>query len=126
MGRSFWEPVVRRVLIVQVASVALLTVVALVSSGQLAAISALAGGGTVVVGSLVYAFIVRPAEVFAVSGRRVLLRHIVAELAKLSLVLGLLFGAFATRSFDGGWLLAGFILVLLAYWAAIFPTGRLS
>jgi F0F1-type ATP synthase assembly protein I len=118
MATSFLEPVFRRVLTVQVVSAALLSLLALVLGTQLAAVSALIGGGAVVAGSLAYAFVVRPVKVFAVSGKRVLLRHIFAELAKLSLVLGLLFGAFATRLFDGGWLLAGLILGLLAHWAA--------
>jgi F0F1-type ATP synthase assembly protein I len=122
MGISFLAPVFRRVLKLQVVSAAALSLLAFGIGGQLEGVSALIGGGAVIAGSLAYAFLVRPAKVFAVSGRRVLLRHIFAEIAKLSLVLGLLFGAFATRSFDGGWLLVGLIFGLLAHWAAIFPS----
>lgn len=118
MGITFLAPVFRRVLKFQVLSAVLVSVLALVASGQLAAVAALIGGTAVIVGTLAYAFVVRPAKVFAVSGKRVLLRHVFAELAKLSLILGLLFGAFATQRFDGGWLLAGLILGLLAHWAA--------
>ncbi|MBC7625075.1 MAG: hypothetical protein H7232_17015 [Aeromicrobium sp.] len=120
MGTSFLAPVFRRVLQSQIGATIFLLVVALMVGGQIAAISSLIGGVAVIAGSLAYAFIVRPAKIFAVSGKRVLLRHIVAEFAKLSLVLGILFSAFAMRSFDGGWLLAGLICGLLAHWATLY------
>lgn len=120
MGATLLAPVFRRVLKFQVGAAILLSFVALVIGGKIPGISALVGAGVVIAGSLAYAFVVRPAKIFAISGRRVLLRHIFAEFAKLSLVLGLLFGAFATRSFDGGWLLAGLIVGLLAHWAALY------
>jgi F0F1-type ATP synthase assembly protein I len=108
----------RRVLIVQASAVVLATVAILVFAGTLPAGSALIGGGAVLAGNLAYAFVARPATVFAVSGKRVLLRHMLAEVAKLCIALGLMFAAFASQSFDGGWLLVGMGSALLAHWAS--------
>ncbi len=109
----------RRVLILQAAAVFLIVAFAVLFAGQVAAASALIGGGAVIAGSLAYAFIARPAKVFAVSGKRVLLRHMLAEVAKLMIALGCMFVAFATRSFDGGWLLVGMGGTLLGHWASL-------
>ena len=117
----------RLVLILQAAAVLLVVVFSIFFAGETAAASALIGGGAVVAGSLAYAFIARPAKVFAVSGKRVLLRHVVAEVAKLMIILGCVFAAFATKSFDGGWLLVGMGGTLLGHWASLlFPVSPLD
>jgi F0F1-type ATP synthase assembly protein I len=109
----------RRVLILQAAAVLLIVASAVLFAGRVAAASALIGGGAVLAGSLAYAIVARPAKVFAVSGKRVLLRHVLAEVAKLTIALGCVFAAFASRSFDGGWLLVGMGGALFGHWAAL-------
>ena len=93
----------------------MVALVALLVGGHLASGSVMIGGGAVFVGSLAYAMVARPVKVFAVSGKRVLLRHMLAEVAKICISLGLVFAAFATQSFEGGWLLVGMGVALLAH-----------
>ena len=116
MRRSFLEPDVRRVLIFQVASAALVSSVALASSGQTAAISALVGGGVVITGNLAYAMIARPSRVKAKSGAAVLTVHVAAQAAKTALVLLSLLAAFASGKFAAGSLIIGTGVALLAHW----------
>ena len=80
--------------------------------GRAASGSVIIGGGAVFAGSLAYALVARPTRVFAVSSKQVLVRHMLAEVAKLCISLGLVFAAFATGSFAGGWLLAGMGIAL--------------
>jgi len=110
--------VFQRVLIVQTSAVLLASGVILASVGTLPAGSALIGGGAVLAGNLAYALVARPAKVFAVSGKRVLLRHMLAEVAKLCIAMSLMFAAFASQAFDGGWLLVGTGVALVAHWAS--------
>jgi F0F1-type ATP synthase assembly protein I len=119
MGRSFLEPGVRRVLIIQIASIALLSAVVLVSSGQLNAISALAGGGAVFAGNLAYAVIARPSRVNAKSGSAVLMVHVIAQSAKMVLVLVSLLAAFASGQCAAGLLVIGTGVALLAHWLSL-------
>ncbi|MCA3001849.1 MAG: hypothetical protein ING66_06245 [Rhodocyclaceae bacterium] len=116
MRTSFLEPGVRRVLIFQVASAALVSSVGLASSGQTAAISALAGGGAVIAGNLAYAMIARPSRVKAKSGGTVLMVHVAAQAAKTALVLLSLLAAFASGKFAAGPLIIGTGVALLAHW----------
>lgn len=114
----FYGGVYGDVLLVQGAAIAVSALLGLLASGWLTSISVLIGGGAVFIGSLAYAFVARPAKVFAVSGKHVFIRHLFAEVAKLTICLGLVFGAFVTGSFDGRWLLVGMGIALLAHWAA--------
>jgi F0F1-type ATP synthase assembly protein I len=107
------------VLIIQIASIALLSVVALVSSGQLNAISALAGGGAVFAGNLAYAVIARPSRVHAKSGSAVLMVHVIAQSVKMVLVLVSLLAAFASGKFAAGLLIIGTGVALLAHWLSL-------
>lgn len=116
MRTSFLQPGVRRVLMFQVASVALVSSVALANSGQVAAISALVGGGAVIAGNLAYAMIARPSRVKAKSGAAVLMVHVAAQAAKTVLVLLSLLAAFASGKFAAGSLIIGTGVALLAHW----------
>jgi F0F1-type ATP synthase assembly protein I len=119
MRTSFLQPGVRRVLMFQVASVALVSSVALASSGQAAAISALVGGGAVIAGNLAYAMIARPSRVKAKSGAAVLMVHVAAQAAKTVLVLLSLLAAFASGKFAAGSLIIGTGVALLAHWLSL-------
>ena len=93
--------------------------VALVASGQAAAVSGLAGGVAVLFGSLAYAALARESKVSAVSAGRVLGRHLLAEAAKVLVVLTLMFAALASGWFVAGWLLAAMGVTLLGHWLAL-------
>jgi len=80
------------------------------------AVSALVGGGMVVLGNLAYAFLARPSTVSAKPGRTVLMRHVWAEAVKILTVLVLLFTAFSSGVFSAGWLVAAMVAALLCQW----------
>lgn len=81
--------------------------------------SAIAGGASVLIGSLAYAFVAREAKVRAVSGKQVFARHVFAELAKLASTLGLVSIAYASGWFVAGWLLAAMGCALCGHFLAL-------
>lgn len=109
----------QKVIFAQALLAAVTAIVALISGGQAAAVSALTGGAAVLVGSLAYAVLARLSKVSAVSGGRVLGRHLLAEAAKVSLVLILTFAALASGWFVAGWVLAAMGVTLLGHWLAL-------
>jgi ATP synthase protein I len=109
------NPTALKVITVQVVLTAVFTVVVLVLQGQLAGFSALCGGLVIVLGNLAYAFIARPHKVNAVSGNQVLMRHVLAEVAKILIALSSLFGAFASNKFEAVWLIAAVGVALLGH-----------
>ncbi len=116
MQRAFLDNAYQKVLTLQAISSVLCAVLAVVMDGQMAAVSALFGGGAVVVGNLVYAFLARRSTVYAKSGGTVLLRHVLAEIAKILMVLGLMFSAFVSGAFVAGWLVAAMVAALMCQW----------
>ncbi len=116
MQHAFLDNAYRKVLMLQAAGSVFCAVLAAAIDGQWAAVSALFGGGAVVVGNLVYAFLARPSAVYAKSGGTVLLRHVLAEIAKILIVLGLVFGAFVSGAFVAGWLVAAMVAALMCQW----------
>ena len=114
LGRIYQKVIFAQVLLAAITSIA-----ALISSGQAAAVSALTGGAAVLVGSLAYAALARQSRVSAVSGGRVLGRHLLAEAAKVFLVLILTFAALASGWFVAGWVLAAMGVTLLGHWLAL-------
>jgi F0F1-type ATP synthase assembly protein I len=105
----------RKVLVTQAVVVLGFAALALVWQGQIAAVSALFGGLIIIVGNLAYAFIARPSKVKAQSGNQVLLRHVLAEVAKILFVLGLMLFAFSAGKFDAVWLIAAVGVALLGH-----------
>lgn len=105
----------RKVLVTQSVVVLIFAALAWVWQGQVAGISALFGGLIIVVGNLAYAFVARPSTVTAKSGNQVLLRHVLAELAKILFVLGLMLFAFSSGKFDAVWLIAALGVALLGH-----------
>jgi F0F1-type ATP synthase assembly protein I len=109
------NPTALKVVVVQVILVVTFALVALIWKGQLAGLSALCGGLVVVLGNLAYAFVARPPKVSRVSGNQVLVRHVLAEVAKILITLSLLLGAFASNKFDAVWLIAAVGVALLGH-----------
>lgn len=106
----------QKVIFVQIGLLGMVALAAAVFAGGLAALSALAGGISVVGGSLAYAALTRKSKVSAVSAGRVLRRHAFAEAAKWLVVLGLLLGALNSGWFIATWLVAAMCVALLGHW----------
>ena len=94
--------------------------VAIVVGGQVAFTSALTGGVAVLISSLVYAALARESKVSATSAGNVLGRHMLAEVAKIIVMLILLWCALASGGFIVGWLVAAMGVTLLGHWLAVF------
>lgn len=109
----------RKVIFLQAILTALLSVAALVIVGAMPALSALTGGAAVIVGSIAYAALARESKVTMVSAGRVLTRHLMAEAAKVLLVLTLVFASLASGWFVAGWLIAAMAVALLGQWLAL-------
>lgn len=116
---SFLGGPYRKVLILQAIGTALLALVTFTLLGQLVAVSALLGGASIMVGNLVYAFIARPVTVTAKPGGEVLLRHALAQLAKLIIVLFLMLAAFASGALAPGWFLVAMGVALACHWLSL-------
>ena len=106
----------QKVIFVQIGLLGMVALAAAVFAGGLAALSALAGGISVVGGSLAYAALASKSKVSAVSAGRVLRRHAFAEAAKWLVVLGLLLGALNSGWFIATWLVAAMCVALLGHW----------
>ena len=105
----------RKVILLQMALAVVVSLIGGVAWGASVAASLFAGAATVTVGSFVYAFLARQSRVSAVSGGRVLSRHVFAEVAKLLVALGLLYAAFASGWFVPWALLAGMTIAVLGH-----------
>jgi len=109
----------RKVIFLQAILTALSSVVALLIAGTVPAVSALTGGSAGVVGSIAYAVLARESKVSMVSAGRVLTRHLMAETAKVLLVLSLVLVSLASGWFVAGWLIAAMAVALLGQWLAL-------
>lgn len=109
----------RKVIFLQAILTALTSVVAILLAGQMSALSALMGGSAVIVGSVGYAVLARESKVSMVSASRVLARHLIAEAAKVLLVLTLVLASLASGWFVAGWLIAAMAVALLGQWLAL-------
>ena len=109
----------QKVMFAQALLAAITAMVALIAGGQAAAVSSITGGAAVLTGSLAYAVLARESKVSAVSAGRVLGRHLLAEAAKVLVVLTLMFAALASGWFVAGWLLAAMGVTLLGHWLAL-------
>jgi F0F1-type ATP synthase assembly protein I len=109
-----------KVLSVQVASVLMLAVVAAIFVTPEAAVSTLTGGVAVVLGGLIYSALARQSKTTARSGARIFARHVVAEIAKIAVVVMIALGALASGWFLAGWLVAGMVVALLGHGLAVF------
>lgn len=109
----------QKVILSQFLLVIITSVVGFAMAGQEAATAAAAGGFTVVAGSLVYAALARQSKVTAVSAGKVLGRHLLAEAAKISLVVVLMFATLTSGWFAAGWVLAAMAVALLGHWLAL-------
>jgi F0F1-type ATP synthase assembly protein I len=120
MLRDSLSRLYRKVLGVQALSVSILSLVAWVVAGREAAMSSLVGGVAVLVGSLIYAALARESKTAARSGTRIFARHIVAEAAKIAVVVVVALSALASGWFFAGWLVAGMAVALLGHGLAVF------
>ena len=109
----------QKVIFAQALLAAAMAIVALFAGGQAAALSGLTGGVAVLTGSLAYAALARESKVSAVPVGRVLGRHLLAEAAKVLMVLTMMFAALASGWFVAGWLLAAMGVTLLGHWLAL-------
>jgi F0F1-type ATP synthase assembly protein I len=109
------NPIAFKVVVVQTILVVMFALFALVWQGQQPSLSAFCGGLTVVLGNIAYAFVARPHKVSRVSGNQVLVRHVLAEVAKILITLSLLLGAFGSNKFDAVWLIAAVGVALLGH-----------
>ncbi len=87
--------------------------------GSLEALSVLAGAAAVVLGGLVYAALARETKVTAVSAGRVFSRHLMAEGAKILVVLALIVSALGSGWFAAGWLVAAMCVTLIGHGLAV-------
>jgi F0F1-type ATP synthase assembly protein I len=110
----------RKILWVQALSVSILTLVAVMVAGREAAMSSLVGGVAVLVGSLAYAALARESKTTARSGTRIFARHLVAEAAKIAVVVVMALSALASGWFFAGWLVAGLAVALIGHALAVF------
>jgi F0F1-type ATP synthase assembly protein I len=120
MLRDSLSRLYRKVLAVQALSVSILSLVALVVAGREAAMSSLIGGVAVLSGSLLYAALARESKTAARPGMRIFARHIVAEAAKIAVVVVVALSALASGWFFAGWLVAGLAVALLGHGLAVF------
>ncbi len=109
----------RKVIFLQSILTIMVAIAALLVAGQSPAVSALTGGVAVVVGSIAYAALARESKVSMVSAGRVLGRHLLAEAAKVLLVLSLVFASLASGWFVAVWLIAAMAVALLGQWLAL-------
>ncbi len=109
----------RKVIFLQAILTAGSSVAALLIAGAMSALSALAGGSAVILGSIAYAALARESKVSMVSAGRVLTRHLMAEAAKVLLVLTLVLASLASGWFVAGWLIAAMAVALLGQWLAL-------
>jgi len=110
------ERLYQKVIFVQIGLTGMVVVAAAVFEGSSAALSAMVGGMSVVIGSLVYAVLARKSKVSAVSAGTVMRRHAFAEAAKWLVVLGLLLGALTSGWFIATWLVAAMCVAPLGHW----------
>ena len=110
----------KKVMFTQAGLILGLCFIALMASGQGAALSTLVGGSAVLMSTAAYAWLVRKSRVTGTSGRVVLFRHLIAEFAKIAIVLGVIFGAFASGLFVASWLIAAMVVALMGHWLSVF------
>jgi hypothetical protein len=69
---------------------------------------------------LLYAALARESKTAARPGTRIFARHIVAEAAKIAVVVVVALSALASGWFFAGWLVAGLAVALLGHGLAVF------
>ena len=109
----------QKVIFTQALLAGFMVLVAQLASGKSAAVSVLTGAVAVLSGTLVYAVLARHSKVSAVSAGRVLGRHLLAEAAKVLVVLVIVLLAMASGWFVAGWLIAAMAVTLLGHWLAL-------
>ena len=109
----------QKVIFTQALLAGFMVLVAQLASGKAAAVSVLTGAVAVLSGTLVYAVLARHSKVSAVSAGRVLGRHLLAEAAKVLIVLVIVLLAMASGWFVAGWLIAAMAVTLLGHWLAL-------
>ena len=109
----------RKVIFLQARLILLVAIAAFFIEGQKASLSAFVGGAAVLIGGLVYSVLARESKVVAISGKHVLCRHVLAEVAKTVAVLSVLLGALTSGWFVAGWLVAAMGAALLGHWLAV-------
>ena len=109
----------QKVICLQAFTALLAAAAALLIAGRLASASALVGGIAVVIGSCTYSLIARESQVSVISGKRVLGKHVLAELAKIAAVLIILLAAIASGWFTVGWLVLAMAITLLGHWLVV-------
>jgi hypothetical protein len=119
MQRELAGDAIWKVIIFQTVAALVLSLAALVFVDRQTALSALAGAVIIVAGNLSYALIARQSKVVAKPGGEVLLRHVLAQLAKLLIIFGLMLGAFTSNWFQAGWLVASMGAALLVHWVSL-------
>lgn len=110
----------QKVIFLQALLALLVIICAFVVDGQTAAMSALSGGTSVLVGSIVYAAFAKESKVSIIPAGRVFRRHLLAEMAKVIVILMLLFCALWSGWFAAGWLVAAMGITLAGHWFAVF------
>lgn len=119
MQRFLPGDVYKKVMFTQTGLVLGLCFIAMMASGRGAALSTLVGGSAVLMGTVAYAWLVRKSRVAGASGKVVMFRHLFAELAKITIVLGMIFAAFASGLFVAGWLIAAMVVALMGHWLSV-------
>jgi F0F1-type ATP synthase assembly protein I len=119
MQRELAGDAIWKVIIFQTVAALVLSLAALVFVDKQMALSALAGAGIIVAGNLSYAWIARQSKLVAKPGGEVLLRHVLAQIAKLLIIFGLMLGAFTSNWFQAGWLVASMGAALLVHWVSL-------
>lgn len=114
LGKTYQKVIVLQALLATISSIA-----AWVASGQASAISAAVGGAAVLSGSLVYAVLARESRMLAASAGKILARHLIAEAAKVFVILTFMLASLASGWFVAGWLIAAMAVTLLGHLLAL-------
>lgn len=110
----------QKVIFLQALLALLAIICAFAVDGQIAAMSALSGGASVLTGSIIYATFAKESKVSVIPVGRAFRQHLLAEVAKVVVILTLLFCALWSGWFAAGWLVAAMGITLAGHWFAVF------
>lgn len=119
MLRDSLGRIYQKVIFFQAVLALFIALLVLLFIGLLEALSVLAGAAAVVFGGLVYAVLARETKVTAVSVGRVFSRHLIAEGAKILVVIALFGSALGSGWFAAGWLVAAMCVTLIGHGLAV-------
>lgn len=119
MQREQVSDAIWKVIVFQIVITLVLSLATVIFVDKPTSLSVLAGAFIIVAGNLSYGWIARRSMVMAKPAGQVLLRHVLAQIAKLLIIFGLMLGAFTSNWFQAGWLVASMGAALLVHWMSL-------